>query len=228
MAGYAVLSNDRTMILTSAGYMLIAGEGTSADQMPSPAERSTRRAVILTALAVETRAVLWQLPRWTEEVVRGTVFYRGRFRDWDVAVAEIGAGNNAAAAIAERALYQFNPEVALFVGVAGGVKDAGLGDVVIATKVYGYETGKETEQGFRPRPEVMVSAHGLEQRGRALRQKSDWKARLSPDLAVAEMHIHVGPIAAGDSTTGPSALAAVRNKRMADQKASFGSFTADA
>ena len=58
-----------------------------------------------------------------ERTIDGTVFYLGRFADWDIAVAECGAGNTSAAAIAERAIANFCPSVALFVGIAGGVKD---------------------------------------------------------------------------------------------------------
>ena len=78
-----------------------------------------------------------------ERTIDGTVFYLGRFADWDIAVAECGAGNTSAAAIAERAIANFCPSVALFVGIAGGVKDVAIDDVVVADKMYGYESGKE-------------------------------------------------------------------------------------
>lgn len=139
-----------------------------------PPTTQSKSVVILTALDVETRAVLRHMPGWTEETVEGTVFYRGSFEDWSVAVAEAGAGNASAAAIAERAIRHFKPRVALFVGVAGGVKDVAIGDVVVATKVYGYESGKETRNGFKPRPEVFRTAHAIEQRGRVLSKRDDW------------------------------------------------------
>ncbi len=92
---------------------------------PAPPSKT---AIILTALQVETRAVLRHLAGWSEEVVEGTVFHRGRFEGWEVAVGEIGAGNATAAAVTQRAVQHFHPQVALFVGVAGGVKDVALGD----------------------------------------------------------------------------------------------------
>jgi nucleoside phosphorylase len=79
-------------------------------------------------------------------------------------------------AIAERGIANFRPSVALFVRVAGGVKDVAIGDVVVADKMYGYESGKEDETGFRPRPEVKNAAHDIEQRGRTLPKTHDWKS----------------------------------------------------
>jgi nucleoside phosphorylase len=116
-------------------------------------------AIIITALEVETRAVLRQIGPWTEENVSGTSFFRGEFEGWDIAVAETGAGNVGAAAITTRAIERYHPSVALFIGVGGGAKkDVLLGHVVVATKVYGYETGKDTATGFKTRPDAMVTA----------------------------------------------------------------------
>jgi nucleoside phosphorylase len=172
-----------------------------------PARR--RSAVMLTALDVETRAVLRHLKREGETTINGTVFYLGNFENWSIAVAECGVGNTSAAAIAERAIANCRPSVTLFVRVAGGVKDVGIGDVVVADKMCGYESGKEDETGFRPRPEVKNAAHDIEQRRRTLPKSDDWKKRLNPDIQHDAPKLLVGPIAGGErvvaSTRSPTA-----------------------
>jgi nucleoside phosphorylase len=176
-------------------------------------------AVILTALDVETKAIVRQVPKWKERVIDGTVFYVGPFGRWDMAVAEVGPGNSTVAAVAQRAIHHFLPTVALFVGVAGGVKDVEIGDVVVADKVYGYDSGKEDGTGFRPRPVVQNSAHDIEQRGRALPKSSDWLKRLdrTPDKG-KEPRVFVGPIASGERVVAStrSATAVFLQKQYSD------------
>lgn len=170
----------------------------------------SKSAIILTALEVETRAVLRHLLDRSEELVGGTVFHCGTFEGWNVAVGEIGPGNASAAAVATRAVGHFKPRVALFVGVAGGVKDVALGDVVVANKVYGYESGKESKAGFKPRPESLKAAHAVEQRARALRVHEVWRQRLDPSLGHVKPNIVVGPIAAGEKVIANSQKATAR------------------
>jgi nucleoside phosphorylase len=98
-----------------------------------------------------------------------------------------------------RTVTRFRPRVAMFVGVAGGIKDVAIGDVVAATKVYAYEGGKETRSGFQPRPELRHAAYSLAQRARMVAREAKWQDRLiqngpSPD----RYKLFVGPIAAGE------------------------------
>ncbi len=139
-------------------------------------------AVILTALPVEYEAVRAHLKDTREKVHEGTIYELGQFQSgdqsWEVAIAEIGMGNAGAASAAERAVAYFKPQLVLFVGVAGGLKDVQLGDVVAANKVYGFEYGKVEDSGFKTRPSVYNSTHALDQRARAVARRQDWLKRL--------------------------------------------------
>jgi nucleoside phosphorylase len=167
-----------------------------------PQGQNFPRAVILTAILVEYNAVRGHLSNLEEEIhPQGTVYERGKFnangKVWEVVIGEIGAGNSAAAMEAERAISHFNPNVILFVGVAGGIKDVDIGDVVAATKVYGYESGK-AELEFKPRPDVGQSAYKLIQRAKAEARKPDWLQRLTSPVPTQKLRVHVAPIAAGE------------------------------
>jgi nucleoside phosphorylase len=157
-------------------------------------------AVVLTALGLEYQAVLRHLSDVRERRHSGGTLYEvGRFDAahgwWEVAVAEIGQGSEAAGIETERAIAFFKPEIVMFVGVAGGLKDVKLGDVVAADEVFNYESGK-AELELLTRPHSGVSAHELIQRARAERRKDRWLKRLG-DAAAEPPNAHVGPIAAG-------------------------------
>ncbi len=158
-------------------------------------------AVIVTALRVEYDAVRAHLTNLSEaEHSEGDVYESGLFRAgehlWEVGIVEMGMGNPNAAQKTERAIAHFEPDVVLFVGVAGGIKDVTIGDVVVATKVYGYHSGKADDE-FKTRPEVGLPHHRILERARAESRKSDWLKRLTPTPDPAP-HVFLGAIAAGE------------------------------
>jgi nucleoside phosphorylase len=160
------------------------------------------RAVILTALPVEYLAVRNHLTNPQEEMhPQGTIYERGNFaangQSWEVGIAEVGAGNAGAAVEAERAIAYFKPDILFFVGIAGGIKDVEIGDVVAATDVYGYELGKAEEQQFFTRPKAGKSAYALVQRAKSEARKGDWLQRLA-NSPTSQPRVFLAPIAAGE------------------------------
>ncbi len=162
---------------------------------------STLRAVILTALPIEYQAVRGYLSDLQEEIhPEGTIYERGTFmarnKRWEVGLVETRMGIARASFEAGRAIDYFKPKLVLFIGVAGGLKDVKLGDVVAATKVYGYEYGK-ADGSFKPRPEIGLSTYRMIQRAQAEARSQQWLQRLNP-LPQPPPRAYVQPIAAGD------------------------------
>ncbi|WPB77502.1 pentapeptide repeat-containing protein [Archangium violaceum] len=191
-----------------------ASTATTLGRSDASHERTIRRAVVLTALGLEYKAVRAHLRDVREDThLAGTVYERGFFgtedETWEILIVETGAGTAAAAVEAERALTWFEPQAILFVGVAGGVKDVRLGDVVVADKVYGYEHGKDTEEGFLTRPEVHRATYALLQRARAEARKDEWKQRLQASTG-GEPQVFVGPLAAGEKVVAGRETAVAR------------------
>jgi adenosylhomocysteine nucleosidase len=154
--------------------------------------------VILTALQREHKAVRKYLTGLrTHHHVAGTVFEVGVLAghpDRQVALAVIGQGNASAASITERAINEFEPAAVMFIGIAGGLRDwLELGDVVVATRVYGYHGGTSEDNGFRARPRAWDASHRLEQVARLVDSADTWRSTTGTDSSV-----HFGPIAAGE------------------------------
>ena len=163
-------------------------------------DSARKRAVILTAIEVEFKAVQAHLTGLREVVhERGNVYEQGFFDNgqWEVGIAQVDVGNAKAASETERAIAYFKPDVILFVGVAGGLKDVKLGEVVAATKVYGYEAGKEDSTGFLPRPDVGQSSHSMVERAKAEARNDHWQKRI-PNSGFSSPKAYVGAIAAGE------------------------------
>lgn len=158
--------------------------------------------IILTAQPEVFNEVCTYLTDRREEVhPEDTIYDRGIYKQssatWQVVVAEVGKGNNSAAMETERAINHFKPDIALFVGLAGGLKEVSVGDVVASTKIYGYESGKVTES-FETIPNVGQSSYSLEQRAKAEARKGDWLNRLNGLEQNIPPRVRVGAIAAGE------------------------------
>lgn len=147
--------------------------------------------LILTALQTEYLAMREHLTSIEERVGDdGTVVECGRLRGapWAVALVELGEGTSNAAALTTSLNAWLRPGAALFVGVAGGLKDdIALGDVVVATRVYAHQGGKADVDGLHARPRAWDASHRLLQAARAALRTQQWRGQ-----------VHFKPVAAGD------------------------------
>ncbi len=158
--------------------------------------------LVLTALEMEYEAVRAYLSKITPRPhPRGTFYEQGLYPAISprcrVVVGEIGPRNSSAAQETQRALDFLKPSYALFLGVAGGRKDVAVGDVVLGSKVYGYEGGKVTADGLLPRPEAHAAGNTLLSYARKARR--DWN-RDHPE----EFRAFVAAIAAGEKVVASS------------------------
>ncbi|MDO7877733.1 5'-methylthioadenosine/S-adenosylhomocysteine nucleosidase [Hymenobacter sp. ASUV-10] len=156
--------------------------------------------LIITALALEFNAVA-RLLSDTESVrhVTGAIYKRGTFaagtRNFSVAVVEAGAGNVNAAQETERALTFFQPEYIFFVGVAGGLKDVAIGDVVISSEVIHYEGGKAGDV-YKPRLSTYPANYELTALAKSIAREASWQHRIDDGLGTFKAEVK--PIAAGE------------------------------
>ncbi|MFE3638060.1 hypothetical protein [Streptomyces sp. NPDC059168] len=171
-------------------------------------------AFVLTAIECEYLAVVGHLePGRDRRTVEGAVHEVGRFAGrhgrLTVGVQLAGPGNELAGVLAERAMARLRPSVLLLVGVAGGRKDARLGDVVVADTVYGYEGGRDERDAFRPRIKSWPSAFALVQRARLVAADRHWQRRIVPPPD-RPPDAYVGALAAGSKVVAHAESASGR------------------
>ena len=151
--------------------------------------------VILCPIEVEFEVALRKLlfANQKETIIGGipciTGTIKGENQNWKIALVEPTTKEANFQIEAYETVRVLSPKYVFLLGVAGGVKDAITGDLAIGTKAYGYESGKETTEGFRSRPNVRFNTSDkliqIAQRvGRNIKRTSTYK-------------IYFGPIASG-------------------------------
>ena len=146
-----------------------------------------RRAVVVTALPVEARGRR-ALGRALRRAACVGACTRGHLDApagrWDGMVAIAGRDNEAATEVTGHAVRDFDPAVALVVGVAGGLKDVRHGDVVAADAVSLYQAGKQEADQFLARPQAQRGDERLIDLARHLSLDDAWLPdpdRLTPE-----------------------------------------------
>ena len=155
---------------------------------------------ILTPLALEQRAIMAHLSDWKQEIKNGDLYhishFKGLHHSFRLILRQTGSKNSTAALAAERIIQNYQPNILFLTGIAGGVKDTVVGDIVVGTKAYGYDAGKEQTGGFVARPEVYLSSKPLILLAELVNHKKEWQNRTTTNQAPKEAFF--GPIAAGD------------------------------
>ncbi len=159
-----------------------------------------KKILFATALQLEFEAVKSYLTDNTpvKHPDTGTYYNKGLFSadgyNCEVYIVETGAGNVRAAEETSRAISLFNPDYVFFMGVAGGIKDVTIGDVVASTKVIGFEGGKADDR-FKPRHDVFQSSYELEQLAKHVSRNGEWTKKIQSNTRPKSF---VAPIAAGE------------------------------
>lgn len=185
-------------------------------------------ALIVVALAIERQAVREHMidvevtrtgsstvDLGTFETIRGPLI---------VAVLETGPGNIDAAIATGSAIEDLEPSSLLMVGIAGGIKDVAIGDVVASSKTYWVESGKvanDREAAGKTellhRPDFAPVSKRLVHTARAVVADARWPTgahgkggtRVGGGIPAAL----VAPIAIGEKVWGASAAEFVRGVR---------------
>jgi nucleoside phosphorylase/predicted ATPase len=157
-------------------------------------------AVILTTLSVEYLAVRSHLHDLQEVISpRGTIYEKGTFtsnqQNCDVMIAEVSSGNAILSLETELALRQFKPDIILLVGIAGGIKQVSLGDVVASTIIYSYDSANAYNLGNKS----ASSSYSLQQRSIFEARANKWLNRLpDADSDSSSPRAFVAPMLSGD------------------------------
>jgi nucleoside phosphorylase len=111
-------------------------------------------------------------------------------------------GTNAAVIVTRNTLQAFDPRCVLVVGIAGGLGDLNLGDVVVADRICAYEYGKLDNGGFIARTDLDSPADAsLCAAARTLATRHPgWYSELDQSPARQDLapRIVVGQVASGE------------------------------
>ncbi|OQW90574.1 MAG: hypothetical protein BWK78_06665 [Thiotrichaceae bacterium IS1] len=116
----------------------------------------------LTALPLEFKEVKQHLENPYPETIDGRTYTIDEKEKWRIVLRQQHSqGNYQAARETDWLIQHFQPTYLFFIGVAGGIKDVELGNVVVATFARGYESIKVKDGETYPRLPVEYSAHSL-------------------------------------------------------------------
>jgi len=150
--------------------------------------------VILCPLSIEYIAVRQHLdklsskkePNFNLSYEQGVI--QSGNKKWKIALFETGGKVGNLQTKTMQILHSLKPQYALLIGIAAGIKDVAVGDIIVGTKAYGYESGKETDEGLLIRPEVIKSSRNLIELTKQMARENPTK----------DYKVTFGPIASGN------------------------------
>ena len=148
---------------------------------------------ILCPIEPEFKIIRKVLPKSKPAKYQNLSFDLGKIKtdifEWNIAIIEPEFYLNSFGLKVNEVITTLNPKYIFLAGVAGGIKDSKIGDIVIGTKAYFYEGGKETDKGFVSRPRV------VENQSKKLLTIAK---RISRESSSINTVIHFGAIASGN------------------------------
>jgi nucleoside phosphorylase len=172
--------------------------------------------VILSALEENERQILLSYLPGFETILHpttGTDYYLGYYNikgvKHKIILGRTDQTNVNAGIETERAINFFKPSYIFFAGVAGGLKDVKVGDIVIGQDVYGYERGKADKEKkgnkikdiYKPRPKFGASSYALVRAATNFAKSETWQ-NIAASIVDVKFHKKVqvltGTIAAGE------------------------------
>lgn len=170
-------------------------------QTRETADRADRTILIVTALESEAAPFYARMLDATPVSYGDFIVTRGLYESssgtLNIYLFSVGVGNTKSAINTSRLLDLLRPNLTIFSGIAGGRKEAKIESVVVASLVYNYESGKETEFNLLPRPRIF----GLSQKAESLAT-----AFLTRDRGIAKPYeTFFKPIACGEKLVGSTA-----------------------
>lgn len=175
--------------------------------------------LLVTVVAAETDVLARLVGGFTSEKKGSTYYGKARkteaFGDVEIFHLECGKGNANAGVSVSTAIMNINPDFTIMVGIAGGVKDVKIGDVVIAESVYNSESGKEKSGDFYARPGSFRLSREL------AHLANQFRANFQHDRGDAGFTVYVAPIAAGEKVVADKKGVAAKRiqKHMGDSVA---------
>lgn len=145
--------------------------------------------------------------------IESHTYYQGVFRHSSVSSHQ-GLALNVVAAhqsqigivdcaiLATKVIQRWKPKYLAMTGVCGGRKSCGirLGDIIVPTEIFTYQTGEFTDEGFMVKPKVVDMNHGLTQRIQACAEWIPYEIIKSwPGTKHDPPRVWTQPLACGDA-----------------------------